>query len=240
MATELHWSGTILAKNGGPAFGRGGHAGYAPITNVGGAWANLDDENKELATAAHHWSVPPNLAKSVLNAESSGDWERDNRTADVGRLEGPGDPNLLLPFVGIFETTARAWNYAWNRLIGNKALQIDAMAYGLSKLSREYGGFENAATVYFGGPSALDTVFVDEFGRRSDQYAQSVIDNWKYLDAVGEGKTPVEPGPITDGGGSDRGGSVSDLAGQIGAGLARVAVFMLGLLLLGVSIWRLM
>lgn len=205
-------------------------AGWGNLTDVGGAWADLDDENRYIAAASWESRTPPNLIKSTLNQESSGNWPRDNRVAWIRGQR-------MLPFVGIFESTAKAWGYVFENLIGNRGEQIEAMGVGLSKLSRGYGGFENAATVYFGGPGALESVFVDEFGMRSDIYAGKVISNWRYLDEVGEGKTPVEPTPDGDEGGSssnDGGGIVESITGFF----ARSAVFMLGVVLVGLGLWR--
>ena len=149
-------------------------------------WEALNVHNTEIARAAAAKGVPANLIKSMINRESSGNWERDGaRLADVGRVKEDGSPNHILPFVGIFETTAASWGYDFSQMIGNKYLQIEAMATIVKGLAEEYGGYENAATVYFGGPKALTEVFIDEFGMRSDVYAGRAIKDWRDLDGFG-------------------------------------------------------
>lgn len=148
-------------------------------------WVALNVHNGEIGLAADAKGVPPNLLKSMINRESSGNWERDgSRTVDVGRVKPDGSPNLILPFVGVFETTATSWGYDFWEMVGNKALQIEVMATILAGLAERYGGFDRAATVYFGGPGALDHVFCDEFGMCSDEYSRKAINDWRALDTM--------------------------------------------------------
>jgi len=152
----------------------------ATLCEAGHGWEPLDRHNAEISRAAARKGVPPNLLKSMINRESSGDWERDGARTPL--IPGREHAGRILPFVGIFEVTARSWGYDFEQMIGNKELQIEAMAHIVRKLADEYGGYENAATVYFGGPRALEEVFVDEFGMRSDVYAGKTIAGWKQLD----------------------------------------------------------
>lgn len=149
------------------------------------AWEALNAHNAEIARAAELKGVPANLLKSMINRESSGDWARDgSRLADVGRLKPDGSVNHILPFVGVFETTAASWGFDFNQMVGNKSLQIEVMATILAGLAAQYGGFDKAATVYFGGPDALNRVFCDEFGMCSDEYTSKAIRDWQTLDRV--------------------------------------------------------
>lgn len=163
---------------------------YQPATTVGKAWAVCDQSNDEINAAAMRHGVPANLLKAMVNRESSCNWVRDgHRTGDVGRKKPDGSINHILPFVGIFETTAESWGYDFDAMIGNKAMQIDAMAYGIAKLARDYGGgdFGKAATVYFGGVRALDNVFCDEYGMCSDEYTRKAVEDWRALDLIAGG-----------------------------------------------------
>ena len=174
----IHASG-LVEQADVPADGAQGQLCAAP------SWAALNAHNTEIGKAAKKKSVPPNLLKSMINRESSGNWERDgSRVVDVGRDKPDGSPNHILPFVGIFETTAASWGYDFQKMIGNKALQIEAMATILAGLAERYGGFDRAATVYFGGPDALNHVFCDEFGMCSDEYSRKAINDWRALDAI--------------------------------------------------------
>ena len=58
------------------------------------------------------------------------------------------------------------------------------MATILAGLAERYRGFDRAATVYFGGPDALNHVFCDEFGMCSDEYTRKAINDWRALDAI--------------------------------------------------------
>lgn len=163
---------------------------FGSVSNVGGAWSALDAHNNEIARAAQQYGAPANLIKAMINRESSGNWERDNRiaiirdpnTGQVTRVKPDGSPDRMLPFVGIFETTAQSWGLDWNAMVGNKQLQIEGMAKILNGLSQKYGGYENAAKVYFGGEKALQGGFRDEFGMDSNTYGSRAISDWKMLD----------------------------------------------------------
>ncbi len=146
------------------------------VSQVGGQWAALDAHNAEIAQAANTYGVPANLLKSMINRESSGNWERDNRVYTGLRNQ------RMLPFVGIFESTAQSWGLNFDQMVGNKQAQVEGMAKILNGLASQYGGYENAAKVYFGGEQALNGGFTDEYGMDSNTYGQKAIDDWKYLD----------------------------------------------------------
>jgi hypothetical protein len=174
----IHSSG-LVEQTDGPAGGQMGQ-----LCSPRG-WAALNAHNAEIGQAARAKGVPPNLLKSMINRESSGNWERDgSRVAKVGRFKPDGSPNHILPFVGIFETTAAFWGYDFREMVGNKALQIEAMATIVAGLAKQYGGFDRAATVYFGGPGALDDRFCDEFGMCSDEYTRKALTDWRALDVM--------------------------------------------------------
>ena len=151
------------------------------LTNVGGDWAALDQHNNEIGKAASTFGVPANLLKSMINRESSGNWARDNRV--YGGFRG----DEILPFVGIFRKTAEAWGLDFDAMVGNKQLQIDGMAKIIAGLAKQYGGYDNAAKVYFGGEQALNGGFTDELGMDSDTYGSKAVADWHYLDTVGGG-----------------------------------------------------
>jgi cell wall-associated NlpC family hydrolase len=151
-------------------------AGGGQVGNVGGNWAALDAHNNEIAQAASQYGAPANLIKSMLNRESSGNWARDNRVTTAYRGQ------RMLPFVGIFESTAKSWGLNFDQMIGNKQAQIAGMAKILSGLAQQYGGYENAAKVYFGGEQALSGGFTDELGMDSNTYGSQAVQDWKWLD----------------------------------------------------------
>jgi len=185
----------------------GGQAGIA-----GGNWAALDAHNAEINAAAARYGVPANLIKSMINRESSGNWDANNYV--YGGLRG----QRMLPFVGIFESTASSWGLDFDAMVGNKQAQIDGMARIIKGLSDQYGGFENAAYVYFGGEDALPGRggFVDEYGMDSNTYGQKAIDGWRQLDQLSGYAGAYTGGGSFDVSGLFSGGQVHDW-GEFGA-----------------------
>ncbi len=176
-----------------------GLGGSGKTSQAGGNWSALDRFNGEFEQAASQYGAPVNLIKSMINRESSGNWERDNRIAiirdangNITRTKADGTPDHMLPFSGIFESTASSWGLDWNSLVGNRQAQIDGMAKIMSGLSQQYGGYENAAKVYFGGPQALNGGFTDEFKMDSNTYGNTAVKDWKYLDSLAG--NPANPG----------------------------------------------
>jgi len=166
------------------------------LTNAGGAWANADTANSYIAQAAKMFGVPENLIKSMIQRESSGNWEANNYTYTGYRN------SEMLPYVGIFRAAAETRGINFDGLKGNQGLQIQAMAQIISELATSYGGFQNAAKVYFGGEKALTGVFVDENNLPSDYYFNKTMEGWNYLDGLA-GTQPATSGnvaPIASGG----------------------------------------
>jgi len=200
---------------GGGPMGQPGAMGAVggAATMVGGEWAKLDEHNNEINTAAAKFGVPANLLKSMINRESSGNWG-----AGYDQSYGGFRNDDILPFVGIFRNTADSWGLNYDAMIGNKQAQVDGMATIMKGLSDQYGGFENAVKVYFGGEGALNGgTFVDELGMDSNTYGQKAIDGWKQLDAKsGGGGYSSGPGaPQTQGGywgGNATGNNVVEIA----------------------------
>lgn len=170
------------AGGAGSAAGGGFGGGFGGVSVAGGNWAALDAHNNEIANAAAKTGAPPNLLKAMINRESSGNWARDgNRPVYIPGREGSGQ---ILPFVGIFELSAKSHGLDWNGMVNNKQAQIDGMATILTNLANQYGGYENAAKVYFGGEAALAGGFTDEFGMDSGTYYGKAMNDWKYLDSL--------------------------------------------------------
>ena len=162
--------------SGGGSFGGGGGG----VSNAAG-WEALNRFNAEFSVAARQTGAPANLLKAMVKHESSGNWERDNYVNYRYR----GD--ALLPFVGMYRKTAESYGINFDSLVGNRQAQINAMGTVLTNLSRQYGGYENATKVYFGGPAALTSAgYTDELGTHSSQYAVA-IQEWKSLDQMGGG-----------------------------------------------------
>lgn len=156
--------------------GSGNLGALGQLSNAGGGFAKSDQFNQQIAAAAQRWGAPPNLVKAILTHESSGDWEANHW---VNNLRG----EEMLPFSGIFRSTADSWGVDFEAMKNNPGLQIDAIAKGLSILAKDYGGFENAAKVYFGGPQALTPGgFTDERGENSNSYGADILSWWHQLD----------------------------------------------------------
>lgn len=168
-----------------PFAGMMGNTDFSTITggNVGGmagstGIAALDAHNAEINRAAQQYGAPANLIKAMINRESSGNWERDGWR--VTYL--PERNDLILPFVGITKAAADAWGLNWNAMVGNKQAQIDGMARILSGLSQQYGGYDNAIKVYFGGEAALRGDWRDENNLSSNYYYNQATQNWHQWD----------------------------------------------------------
>lgn len=172
---------------------------FPRATPVGGVWADHDRFNDAFNASGDRHDAPPNLLKSIVNRESSGVYPPAQEPSDRWkRRKRDGTPDLILPFVGIYHSTALNWGCDWQGMMGDPAAQIDCMAKGLARLDRDYGArpvrgpggtmvvpgrYENAATIYFGGLDALTEVFTDEGGMRSDVYAAKAFADWRALDA---------------------------------------------------------
>ena len=161
----------------------GGLPTVGGISNTGGDWAALDRFNGDLSQAAAKFGVPANLLKSIINNESSGDWERDGSRV----VYLPDRGTRILPFAGILESTATALGYNFNQLIGNRGLQLEVAAKVLSNQYAQYGNWDSAVKAYFGGSTAVNGSFVDENGLESNQYANKALNNWHYLDSQTQG-----------------------------------------------------
>lgn len=152
---------------------------YPGVSVAGGNWAALDAHNAEIQNAAARYGAPANLIKALINRESSGDWARDGN-----RPTWLADRNqYILPFVGITQAAAASWGLDFWGMVGNKQAQINGMATILAGLAQQYGGYDNAVKVYFGGPAALTTGFTDENGMTSSYYYNTAVRDWHNLDA---------------------------------------------------------
>lgn len=175
------------------SFGSYGGGGMAAPTGPSFAGGHLDDATHEINAAAAKWGVPANLVKAILAKESTGNW------GEYGGYAIPSRGERILPYSGIFESTAKSWGYDFNAMIGNRGLQIDAVASGLSRLYGQYGsqyGWEGVASVYFSG-RPVPSGWVDELGNSDTQYVQQVIGWWKMLDEQSGGSGGAASGTGT-------------------------------------------
>lgn len=104
---------------------------------------------REIEAAAAKYGIPSNLLKVMINRESSGDWQ-GNKHATYLASRG----ERIVGYTGIMESTAKAWGYNFDSLIGNRALQIDAMANGLQRLYQQVGGqygWDGVISTYYSG-----------------------------------------------------------------------------------------
>ena len=163
---------------GGQGFQTGGSwsGTGSGVSTAGGNWAALDAHNPEIATAANAYGVPANLLKSMINRESSGNWEANNYT-------NPSRGSYMYPFVGVFAEAAQSVGFDPAALAGNKQMQINAMAAILARDYKNYGSWEAAASNYLtGDPQAYLTGGTDSAGLPADYYVQKAMEGWHYLD----------------------------------------------------------
>jgi hypothetical protein len=170
---------------------------FPPATAVGDNWALHDRFNAAFNASGAVHGAPPNLLKAMVHRESGGVYPPSEEPSDVyceTRKKPDGSCNLILGFVGMFETTAAYEGCdPFPSMVGRPDRQIDCMARTLARLARDYGGWLNAATVYFGGVRALAEVVIDENGMRSDVYAGKVLADWQALDRRSQGGNTVAP-----------------------------------------------
>ena len=185
MGLTPGWNQGVSAPPGQTPTGQGegynqgaGYSGGGAATAVGGNWAALDAHNAEINAVATQYGLPANLLKSMINRESSGNWERDGyRSVDP---DGFGE---LVPFVGVRRAAAESVGINYDQMIGNKQLQIEAMARILARDYQAYGSWEAAASNYLtGDPNAWQTGGTDSAGMRADDYVSKAIEGWQYLD----------------------------------------------------------
>jgi murein DD-endopeptidase MepM/ murein hydrolase activator NlpD len=120
--------------------------------------------------AAAKNGLPPAVLASFVNRESSGNWEANQTPNCTIRPES----GCLLPYVGIFETTARSWGIDFNSLIGNQQAQLDAMAKIINGIKQQQGftNWEDVAAYYFAGPNWNNPDWADENGLTVAQYRE--------------------------------------------------------------------
>lgn len=163
-----------------------GHGAAGDVSqNPGFAGGNFNKDPRvfdEIASAAAQFGVPANLLKSMIARESTGDWERDGFRTPMVR---PND--RILPYVGIFESTAAAWGYDFNQMVGNRALQIEAMASGLRRLydsvGEQYGWEGVISTYYSGDPTGAYTPGDSYQHGTTKVYTSQVMNWWRAEDA---------------------------------------------------------
>jgi cell wall-associated NlpC family hydrolase len=147
--------------------------GAAPTT--GGNPSGAPTGNALLDAAASAKGVPPAVLAAMVNRESSGDWDANNRIGDVGRFKPDGSIDHILPYVGIFETTAQSWGLDWNAMVGNQQAQLDGMATILNGIKQQQGfdSWTDTAAYYFAGPNYNNPDWGDELGMTVGQYRSS-------------------------------------------------------------------
>jgi hypothetical protein len=144
--------------------------GGQPLPLLVGGFEALNDDAPYIAQASAKWGVPPSVLGALLIRESSGDYAGNGNNGQP-RYDVRPESGGLLPYVGMFQTTAESYGIDFNSLIGNPAAQIDAMAQVIRYIydNNAGGDWLNAAAYYFGGPAGI----TDEFGMSTGQYASS-------------------------------------------------------------------
>lgn len=163
----------------GGSVGTGGNVSKNPDF---GQFAKTPEVYAEIEAAANKYGVPANLLKAMIARESSGDWAANSHAT---YLASRGQ--RIVGYTGIVEDTAKSWGYDFNALIGNRALQIDAMANGLNRLYSQVGGQYGwdgvIATYYSGDPTGLSTPGDSIQYGTTKQYVASVKGWWQAEDA---------------------------------------------------------
>jgi murein DD-endopeptidase MepM/ murein hydrolase activator NlpD len=200
----------VLAEEAAAAAAAGGIGGAPggggpPVGTAGGVYGAVDAHNAEVQRAADQYGVPGNLLKAMLIRESSGNWEANNTNRCDIR---PG--KCMLPFVGVFDEAAASVGFDYQQMIGNKQLQINAMAAILARDYGNYGSWEAAASNYLtGNPYAYQTGQSDPEGTISaTTYVGKLMADWKAMDALG-GSYGAAPGATRIGGSAPSGGGWS-------------------------------
>lgn len=162
--------------------GFGGSAGDVSQNPNFGQFAKDPGVYTEIATAAAKYGVPANLLKVMIAKESSGDWQANSHAT---YLASRGE--RIVGYTGIMESTAKAWGYNFDQLVGNRSLQIDAMANGLQRLHQQYGGqygWDGVISVYYSGDPTGATTPGDSYQYgTTQQYTSQVKEWWTQEDA---------------------------------------------------------
>ena len=165
----------------------GGGAVLGPLPRAGGPWETLDGMNDEIAEAAAKTGVPPSLIKAMLAREGSfgNDWGKPP-------VFFSGRPSEVLPFNGIFRTTAESRGIDFDRMCRERPYAVWAMGEVLRQLKAEQAsqpGFQpwdDVAGYYFAGPNWNNPNWGDETGVNTVynyKYGPSgVITRMRYLD----------------------------------------------------------
>jgi murein DD-endopeptidase MepM/ murein hydrolase activator NlpD len=181
-------------STGGVNSGFGGQAGSVSQDPSFGQFANDPTVFAEIQAAADKYGVPANLLKVMIARESSGDWSGNSHATYL-----PSRGERIVGYTGIMESTAKAWGYDFDALIGNRALQIDAMANGLNRLYQNVGGqygWDGVISVYYSGDPSQTYTPPDstQYGTTA-AYVARVNEWWQDQDAwsVANGGTAWAP-----------------------------------------------
>lgn len=173
-----------LAGNAGWVHASGWSATSGRLAKAGGVWATLDGMNDEIAAAADKTGVPANLIKAMLAREGSfgKDWGR-------APVFIPGRPSELLPFNGIFRTTAQSRGIDFDRMCRERPYAIWAMGEVLRQIKKEQGfsAWDDVAGYYFAGPNFNNPNWGDEFDSTVWNYKygpSGVITRMNFLDSL--------------------------------------------------------
>lgn len=161
--------------------GGGGQAGAYPGLGNG----RLDQFNQYFNQAAAKTGAPANLIKAIIYRESSGDWNRDGHRY----VYLPSRGHNVLAFSGITDPAAKSWGYNPQDMIGNAALQIEAVGTGLARLYQAYGsqyGWDGVIAAYYSGdPTAKSTPGDSIQHGTTAAYLNTVKSWWQGMDSAG-------------------------------------------------------
>lgn len=162
-------------------FGAGAAGSYGGSVGQTAPTGDLSDDAVGFINAtAEKYGIPANFLRAMLHHESSGDWRANNRVESGYRNQ------RMLPYVGIFESTAASYGINFNSLINNQGAQIDAMGFLLSEYFKKVGGeygWQGVASYYYSG-NPVAGGWTDEIGKvSSQQYVNNVMASWQSFDS---------------------------------------------------------
>jgi murein DD-endopeptidase MepM/ murein hydrolase activator NlpD len=169
-------------ESGAVNSGGTGSAGDVSRDPSFGQFANDPKVYDEIQAAASKYGVPANLVKAMLAREGSGDWSGTN----TGSVYLPSRNTYIVGYSGITQPAAEAWGYNFSDLVGNRALQIDAMANGLQRLYQQVGGqygWDGVIATYYSGDPTGSTTPGDSYQYgTTQQYVQDIKNWWNQQD----------------------------------------------------------
>jgi len=148
---DIRWDPNTGLRIKGDALG--GAGGYGGLT--GDAAVDM---------AAQRNGLPASVLRAMVQRESSNDWASNSGVRCDIRTKADGTPDCMVPYTGIFASTAESWGISFDSLRGNQQAQLDAMARIFAGIKQQHGftTWEDTAAYYFAGPNWNNPNWADE------------------------------------------------------------------------------